>query len=168
MHESALLASVKAKVGESLKAGIFTASLGQATHHGIALKLKACAEAGFDGVEIAYQDLKHEAKDLEAHDLELTFEDALLQAAENIRSHCDDNHLTVINLQPFKNYDGLVSTTRHYEKISKFHTWLKICKILNTELIIVPSMFHSDPTVSTGTYTPDICWGLRGISMAPF
>lgn len=114
-------------------------SLGRAWVHGIDDKLKEASDAGFQGVEIFYEDLEYLAK---------TFGDLnetnLLQAAAYVRQVCDEFNLMIIGLQPFLFYEGLIDRTEHKAKIEKLKTWFKIVKILGTDLIQIPGNFQSE------------------------
>ncbi|MCJ1441168.1 MAG: hypothetical protein MMC23_001654 [Stictis urceolatum] len=120
-------------------------SVGRATQHELELKIKAIAEAGFQGVEVFYEDIKIPVRRTSG-----SFDYNLLRSATHFRYLCDIHGLTITCLQPFKNYEGLLSAQRHTEKIEKLRVWLKIAAILRVDLIILPSMFHADPVVSTG------------------
>lgn len=138
------------KLVDALPLGIASMNLGRASHHELEPKLAAAAAAGFKGIEVFYEDIKIPAR-RETASAGGTFEQNLLKSAAVFRSLCDKYNLTIFVLQPFKNYDGLLSQKRHDEKIAKLKNWFKMCKILGTNTIQIPSMFHQDPTVATGS-----------------
>ena len=123
--------------------GIATISLGSAYAHDIRSKLRACSEAGFKGIEMFYNDLAtsgHAEVDAK-------------ETAQVVRGVCNELGLRVINLQPFRDYEGLISAQQHREKIEELKGWLALCKILGTDLIGVPSNFVADPSITSGDST---------------
>lgn len=140
------------KLADALPLGIASMNLGRAAFHELEPKLSAAAAAGFKGVEVFYEDIKIPARRALAAAASgtTTFQDELIVSAQNFRNLCDKYNLTIFVFQPFKNYDGLLSQQRHDEKIEKLKHWFKLAKILRTDTIQIPSMFHRDPTVATG------------------
>lgn len=151
---------------ERLPVAIASMGLGRAAQHDLEKKIKACAEAGFNGIEVGnsfmpaclihaitssklfYEDIKLPARAMPTG----KFEDNLLKSAQTFRDLCDKYDLEIIVFQPFKNYEGLLSEKRHAEKIEKLKNWFRIAKVLGTNTIQIPSMFHQDPTVTTGDH----------------
>jgi 4-hydroxyphenylpyruvate dioxygenase len=134
------------KLIDHLPIAIASMSLGRAAHHDLETKLSAAAAAGFQGIELFYEDIKLPARAMTTG----TFEENLHISAQRFRDLCDKYSLKIFVFQPFKNYDGLLSPKRHAEKIAKLRNWLKVAKILGTDMIQIPSMFHRDPQVATG------------------
>ncbi|KAK6371458.1 hypothetical protein LTS17_008708 [Exophiala oligosperma] len=120
------------------RSAIASMSLGRAWVHDLEGKLREAAKAGFEGIEIFYEDLEYLAKKDGA---EVTPE-SLVAAAEHIRRVCDSLSLTIIGLQPFLFYEGLVDREEHAAKIEKLKTWFKIVKALGTDIIQIPSNFQ--------------------------
>jgi 4-hydroxyphenylpyruvate dioxygenase len=127
---------------DELPLAIASMCLGRAAHHELEPKLKAAADAGFQGVEVFYEDLKIPAQKWMTES-KATFEESLIRSANIFKDLCDKFGLIIICLQPFKNYDGLLSKERHQEKISKLHVWFKIAKTLQVDIIQIPSYFWS-------------------------
>jgi 4-hydroxyphenylpyruvate dioxygenase len=130
---------------DQLPIAIPSMCLGRAAHHELEPKLQAAAKAGFKGIEVFYEDIKIPAKKYMAS-TSSTFEQSLLHSAQEFRSLCDKFNLTIMCLQPFKNYEGLKSRKRHEEKIAKLHVWFTIVKILRTDIIQIPSCFWAEKT----------------------
>ncbi|KAL4893498.1 xylose isomerase-like protein [Aspergillus ambiguus] len=101
--------------------------------------LAQAANAGFEGVEIFYEDLEYLAKEKGALN-----DESLLAAARETRAICDQNGLKVIGLQPFLFYEGLVDRSQHEQKLQKVKVWFRIVKILGTDIIQIPSNFQSE------------------------
>ena len=129
-----------------LKPAIATVSLGRSTAgHGILAKLRRARLAGFDGVEVFFECLESLAREKQ-RDYGLDERSALIGAARAVRTTCEAENLTVVTLQPFLFYDGLVDQAAHLQKIETLHLWFKICHILNTDLIQIPTNFQRDGT----------------------
>lgn len=127
--------------------GITSLSLGRASVHRMEDKLRAAADAGFKGIEIFYEDLQYLARELSSQG---DMNSSLIAAAQEIRRLCDSFGMTVINLQPFMDYEGLISRELHQERISKLKTWFILCKTLGTDLIVITSVFPSPLPIATG------------------
>ncbi|KAI1500902.1 xylose isomerase-like protein [Biscogniauxia marginata] len=118
---------------------IFSTSLGRATVHNIDDKLEQAAIKGFKGIEIAYEDLEFAAKASSKTDQPSLAE--LSDAAAHVRQRCQDLGLTIISLQPFTGYDGLVDRAAHARMIEKIKAWFRLAKVLDTDTILVPATF---------------------------
>ena len=121
-----------------LKAGIASMSLGRAWVHQLPEKLDQAAAYGLSGVEIFYEDLEYLAKAQPGGEATV---DNQLAAARIIRDLCDERHLTVIGLQPFLFYEGLLDRKEHAAKIEKLRVWFRLAKILGTDVIQIPTNF---------------------------
>ncbi|OJJ00775.1 hypothetical protein ASPVEDRAFT_27487 [Aspergillus versicolor CBS 583.65] len=118
---------------------IMSASLGRAWVHALPNKITQAATAGFKGIEIFYEDLDYFARGI-SHS-ETPSPDALLNAADKIRSLCDSAGLDIIGLQPFLFYEGLKDREQHKRLIEKMKLWLQIAKSLGTDTIQIPANF---------------------------
>lgn len=115
---------------------ICTVSLGRAhAGHSLPHKLDIASKYGFEGIELFYEDLVEFSK--------TTFGDASdesqIAAAGIVRELCQARHLTIICLQPFMHYEGLVDRQRHDERIDEMHLWMELVHSLGTDLILLPS-----------------------------
>ena len=126
---------------------ITSLSVGRASVHGMEEKVQAAAEAGFNGIELFYEDLEMLARDIRGDEDIMS---SLKHAAHLIRSLCDSSGLKIINLQPFRDYEGLINRKHHEEKISELKNWLILCKILRTDMIVITSVFPSPLPTATG------------------
>lgn len=131
-------------------------SLGRAfAGHDLMFKLEQAAEAGFEGVEIFYEDLEYEAKtagflgiQAASYDDVAPSAESLLMASKKVRAKCDELGLVVIGLQPFMFYEGLKDRDEHAKLIEKMHFWFQIVKILGTDIIQIPTQFRQDNGVT--------------------
>lgn len=121
---------------ENCLPAIASMSLGRApAGHDFRYKMECAAKHGFKGMEIFFEDLESLSDGTTQSELD---------AAQNIRDICDTNGLTIIALQPFIFYEGLVDPAEHQKMIQKLHHWFKIVKILGTDIIQIPTQFQKD------------------------
>ncbi|KAM6509408.1 hypothetical protein FSOLCH5_012409 [Fusarium solani] len=118
---------------------LLSASLGRAWLHDFTKKAQQAAEAGFEGIEIFYEDLEYQAKQL--GDIKAPTIDHLLTTALHMRKVVDGLNLEVIGLQPFLFYEGLLDREQHARLIEKAKLWFKIAALLGTNTIQIPANF---------------------------
>ena len=122
-------------------------SLGRAWVHDLPPKFQAATTHGFQGVEVFYEDLCTLAKQLPNNpnpsNPVLTSENQL-QAARIIKTLLDSYHLTATCLQPFMHYEGLLDREEHARRVEEMKLWFKLAKILDTDLILIPSNFRTE------------------------
>ncbi|GKT67037.1 4-hydroxyphenylpyruvate [Colletotrichum tofieldiae] len=123
----------------TFRPALLSASLGRAWHHDFDKKAAEAARHGFQGIEVFYEDLEYVAKAL--HNVEVPSTDQLLAAATHTRKTLDDVGLTVIGLQPFLFYEGLLDREQHFRLIEKIKVWFKLAKTLGTNTIQIPANF---------------------------
>lgn len=133
----------------SLPVAVPTMTLGRAWIHDLDVKIAEARNAGFQGLEIFWDDLVCAAKRINPTSTEKD-EAAMLRATRYTKELCDTNGLVVMALQPFLNYDGVLDETKHQEHITKLKLWFKVAKILGTDLIQVPSQMNLEGT--TGNF----------------
>ncbi|PKS13040.1 hypothetical protein jhhlp_000381 [Lomentospora prolificans] len=118
---------------------LLSASLGRAWLHDFDEKAIQAAKAGFEGIEIFYEDIDYLARKLSS--TETPNNDQILDAARHIRATLDRLNLTVLGLQPFLFYEGLLDREEHTRLIEKIKLWFKIAKLLRTDTIQIPANF---------------------------
>jgi 4-hydroxyphenylpyruvate dioxygenase len=101
--------------------------------HSVERKLSMAAKHGLQGIELFYEDLADLATPQTPSNL--------LSAAAYVRSLCKSLGLEIICLQPFMHYEGLFDRSKHAERIEEMHLWIQLAKVLDTDLIQVPSTF---------------------------
>ncbi|CAJ2508601.1 Uu.00g136270.m01.CDS01 [Anthostomella pinea] len=116
---------------------IFSASLGRAWLHNLDDKLKQAADKGFKGIELFYEDLEYAAKGISKNNSPSS--EDLKAAAAYIHQLCQDLGLTILSLQPFGNYDGLLDRAQHDRMIEKLKFWFELAKVLRTDAIGIPA-----------------------------
>ncbi|KAL2853587.1 hypothetical protein BJX68DRAFT_274769 [Aspergillus pseudodeflectus] len=121
---------------------IMSASLGRAWAHGLVHKIACASAAGFNGIEIFYEDLEYHARSLaNLPQTASPSDDTLLTAASNIHTLCTTHNLTIIGLQPFLFYEGLKDRAQHAKLITKMKLWLHLAHALHTNTIQIPANF---------------------------
>ncbi|KAK4547734.1 hypothetical protein LTR36_000692 [Oleoguttula mirabilis] len=109
-------------------------SLGRAWVHDLPEKLDQAAKYGLD-IELFYEDLEYVAKSIPGGP---GFQN-LLAAAKIVRSLCDERGISIMCLQPFMHYEGLIDRQKHARRIEEMKLWLELAKILGANLISIPS-----------------------------
>ena len=109
-------------------------SLGRAWVHDIRPKLDAAAHYRFD-IEVFYEDLLYLARSLPGG----ASADNQLKAASIIRSLCDERNISIVCLQPFMCYEGLRDREAHATRIEEMKLWIRLAKVLGTDIISIPS-----------------------------
>ncbi|KAK3077958.1 hypothetical protein LTS18_008806 [Coniosporium uncinatum] len=112
-------------------------SLGRAAQHDFTNKLNQARKYGFKGIELFYEDVEHFASQMIGGATETNIE----LASKKIWKLCDERDITIICLQPFMHYEGLKDRKEHERKIEKMRFWLRLAKILRTDIIQIPSNF---------------------------
>lgn len=113
------------------------------------LKLAAISQAGFTGIELAYQDLVSFANLHLLRDVEEDDYDALCEAADEARHLCGHYNLKIVILQPFSNFEGWPEHSD--ERMTAFKNargWIRIMKALGTDMLQVGSTDVPSPPVS--------------------
>ncbi|KAM0542089.1 hypothetical protein ACHAPJ_012952 [Fusarium lateritium] len=123
----------------TFRPAILSASLGRAWLHDFANKAQQASIHGFQGIEVFYEDLEYESKKL--YSVESPSNDQILLAASHIRQLLSKLNLTVIGLQPFLFYEGLLDRDQHARLLEKVKLWFKIAKALGTNTIQIPANF---------------------------
>ncbi|PLB43744.1 putative 4-hydroxyphenylpyruvate dioxygenase [Aspergillus steynii IBT 23096] len=129
--------------------GIASMSLGRPGIHPLPNKLHQAALHGYSGIELFFDDLSHLAETSHGGDL--------LAAAHHVHSLCTSLNLSIICLQPFAFYEGLLdrSQTEHL-LTEKLPLWFQLSRILHTDLIQIPSNFlPADPQTGAPRTTGD-------------
>ncbi|KAH8703792.1 xylose isomerase-like protein [Talaromyces proteolyticus] len=131
----------------ALKIGIPTMSLGRPGLHSLDDKLHVAAQHGFQGIELFIDDL-----------VQTRFNNSLLKAAQHTSAVCKSLNLTVICLQPFSFYEGLLDRTQTSTLLTqKLPLWFELARILETDLIQIPANFlPTDPETGAPRTSGDL------------
>ena len=124
-------------------------SLGRAWVHSLPNKLDQAAANHFSGIEVFFEDLEYLARSQSNLPSSATpSPEASLHAAHTIRTLCDERDLTIIGLQPFMHYEGLLDRIEHASRIEKLKLWFNIAKVLGTDTIQIPANFLAKEEIS--------------------
>ncbi|KAK8194791.1 xylose isomerase-like protein [Phyllosticta capitalensis] len=126
------------------RAAISSMSLGRAWVHSLTAKLDQAAAHGIKGIEFFYEDLEYLAREFPGGATAAN----QLRAAVLIRQWCDVRGITIICLQPFMHYEGLRDRSEHASRIEQMRLWIRLAKVLETDLIAIPSSFLPASQVS--------------------
>lgn len=122
---------------------IATVSLGRApAGHGLITKIQQAASKGFSGVEVFFECLDFYAREIEGVKTAAS-RPALLEAARRVRKVCDELPMTVVCLQPFMGFEGILNEKEREEKFDLLRFWFELCRLLGTDLIQIPANFMS-------------------------
>jgi 4-hydroxyphenylpyruvate dioxygenase len=115
------------------------------------------AAHGFQGIELFFDDLDCYAV--------RTFSGDHLEAARRVRLMCERLGLSIICLQPFSLYEGLLDRAQSDSLVTdKLPKWFQIARALGTDLIQVPSNFLGpDPQTGLPRTTGDRCVIVRDL-----
>ncbi|KAL4876861.1 xylose isomerase-like protein [Aspergillus karnatakaensis] len=117
---------------------ITTSSLGLHPSHTLPEKLTAAASTGFTSIEIVYQELLD-------YGLTQTPPVDATNAARTIAHLCHSLNITVLALNPFKNFEGHNSPIS--SRLESAKQWIEIAKVLGAKYLQVPSQFDTENSV---------------------
>lgn len=100
---------------------------------------------GFQAIELFFEDLVDLTKSMPGGDQPSN----QLAAAAVIRQLCDDRELSILCLQPFMHYEGLLNRELHRKRLNDARFWVHLAHILGTDMILLPSSFLSPSEVSS-------------------
>jgi 4-hydroxyphenylpyruvate dioxygenase len=153
-------------MGAGFVPAIASQSLGRACYHSFEHKLRLCEQYGFESIELFVGDLDSVANSLPASHppspagtsfIESTqVQERQIAAAQYIRELCVQHRLGILCLQPFMHYEGrrrrrddASSLPSHASAIHKLHFWIRLARLVGTDLIQIPSNFLP-PTECSG------------------
>lgn len=112
--------------------------------HSFSHKLDMAQAYGYKGIELFYEDLADIAHQL---DNETTAQNEI-QAAEIIQKMCAQRDLSILCLQPFAGYEGLLDRDEHTKRLEQLKFWFQLAKTLGTDIVQIPSSFLPTSQVS--------------------
>ncbi|KAI0179084.1 xylose isomerase-like protein [Hypoxylon sp. FL1284] len=117
---------------------ITSMSLGRCSAgHSLPYKLDMAQLYGFTGIELFHEDLLDVAQQLPGG----ATEENELEAARVIRQLCQERGLTIVCLQPFAHYEGLLDRQAHLERLDQLSFWFELARVLGTDMVQIPSNF---------------------------
>ncbi|OTB02716.1 hypothetical protein M426DRAFT_61698 [Hypoxylon sp. CI-4A] len=143
---------------------ITSMSLGRSyAGHSLPHKLDMARLYGYRGIELFYEDLLQVAEQIP----DGTTENRELEAAQIIRQLCQERGLTIVCLQPFAHYEGLVDRQEHLRRLEQLSSWFQVARALGTDMVQIPSNFLpssellEDPSVAVADLREVADMGLR-------
>ncbi|KAK2603997.1 hypothetical protein QQS21_003833 [Conoideocrella luteorostrata] len=129
---------------------ITSISLGRSgAGHDFVHKMNVAQQYGYTGIELFHDDLATIAQQLPGGMTSLNE----LEAAHIIYRICQQRGLSIICLQPFWHYEGLLDRKQHEAHIEKLMCWFQLAAALRTDMIQIPSNFLPSDQLSVD---PDI------------
>lgn len=120
------------------KLAITSMSLGySAAGHKFCDRMAMASKYGYAGIELFYGDLIAMAEALPGGSSPAN----QIEAAGMIRSICDHYEISIICLQSFQQYEGLIDREKHEELIEKMMLWFQLADALGTDMIHISANF---------------------------
>lgn len=127
--------------GTNIPTSYATCSIGyNPDTHTLPLKLKAIADAGFDGIELSMPDILAYGKLLDGKEPEVTDYDTLVRLGKKIKDLAAQNNLKIMMLQPFANFEGWPRGSKErQDAFTRAKGWLRIMEAVGTDMLQVGS-----------------------------
>ena len=123
---------------------ISSLSLGRAVAHDLPSKLLQAEIHGIEGIEIFQEDLEYLAKSAPGG----LIPENEIEAAHAVRQLCDERSISIVCLQPLWYDEGILDPTAHLCRLSQLKHRIRLAKILDSDLILIPSTFLSADLLS--------------------
>ncbi|EMR65405.1 3-dehydroshikimate dehydratase [Eutypa lata] len=115
--------------------------------HSLAHRLDMAHKYGYRGIELFYDDLLSIVTELGLG--ETTSHTNQLLAARVVRDMCAARNISILTLQPFANYEGLVDRAAHAQRLAELQAlWFPLAHALGTDIIQIPSSYLPPDQVS--------------------
>ena len=108
-------------------------------------KLKAIADAGWQGIELGFPDLLSFASQQLGGDVGAQDFDVLCDTAEEVKRLCEEQKLKIVMLQPFSNFEGWEPHSEEREDaFRRAKGWIRIMETVGCDMLQVnsPSIFQ--------------------------
>lgn len=114
-----------------------TVSVGTPSHP-LEEKLKAIAEAGFQGIELGFPDLLSFASKNLGKDVGPQEFDMLCNAGLEVKRMCKEMGLKIVMLQPFANFEGWnPQSEERKDAFRRVKGWIRIMEAVGTDMLQV-------------------------------
>ncbi len=112
----------------------------------LAQKLKAIADAGFQGIELGFPDLLSFASQTYNKDVNAQDFDTLCDAGREVKNMCEEVALKIVMLQPFSNFEGWPKDSEGREDaFRRAKGWIRIMQTVGTDMLQVRSLLAEPP-----------------------
>ncbi|KAI2622304.1 xylose isomerase-like protein [Hypoxylon sp. NC1633] len=115
--------------------------------HSLEHKMDMAQLYGYKGVELFHEDLIQVAQQIPRG----TAAEKELEAAAYIRRLCEERGITVVCLQPFMHYEGLLDRKANLQRIEQLKFWFRLAQALGTDMVQIPSNFLPPSELSDDT-----------------
>ncbi|KAI3321559.1 3-dehydroshikimate dehydratase [Xylariaceae sp. AK1471] len=137
--------------GAKVPTSYATCSIGYKDSHTLPLKLKAIAEAGFDGIELSMPDILAYGKQLNGQEPDPKDYDTLVEIGKAIKPLVQELNLKILMLQPFANFEGWRRGSEEREDaFDRAKGWMRIMEAVGTDMLQVGS--SDAPGISETTF----------------
>ena len=128
--------------GAPLPTSFASCSIGHKPSHTLPLKLKAIADAGFEGIELSMPDILAYGAFLHPQGKEPAPDDydALESVGREIRTQVAEHGLRILMLQPFANFEGWPRGSKEREEaFARAKGWMRVMRAVGTDMLQVGS-----------------------------
>ncbi|KAL8741937.1 MAG: hypothetical protein Q9190_005512 [Brigantiaea leucoxantha] len=133
-----------------------TVSIGT-PHTPLDQKLRAIADAGFQGIELGFPDLLSFASTFHNAKVDAQDFDAICKACQQVKEMCQAAGLKIVMLQPFSNFEGWAPQSAEREDaFLRAKGWIKIMDAVGTDLLQVGSTDSPHATASFDVLAADL------------
>jgi sugar phosphate isomerase/epimerase len=109
-------------------------------------RLEAIGKAGFTAIELSFPDILAYGEQLLGHEIPPDDYNQLTSVAGEIRTLCKANHLSVLMLQPFANFEGWPKDSpERRDAFERAAGWIEIMKAVGTDMLQVHYSFPLNP-----------------------
>lgn len=105
--------------------------------HSLVHKLDMARLYGYRGIELFHEDLLDVAQQLPGG----ATSSNELHAAHIISKLCKDRSLSIVCLQPFAHFEGLLDRRAHLKRLEQLAFWFQLARALGTDMVQIPSSF---------------------------
>lgn len=101
-------------------------------------KLEAIAAAGFNAIELNFQDIVKYASEVLGREVAENNYAELITVAGQIRKLCETYSLKILMLQPFANWEGWPHETIDYkDAVTRANGWIEVMNVVGTDMLQV-------------------------------
>lgn len=134
-HDRSSMASYK---GQRIPTCYATCSIGHKKEHNLPAKLKAISEAGFEAIELSMPDILSYGQELRGKDVDAKDYSTLSEVGSEIKKLCQQNHLKVLMMQPFANFEGWPKDSeKRKDAFERAKGWMDIMEAVGTNMLQV-------------------------------
>ena len=124
--------------GKKVPSCYATCSIGHKKEHGLAAKLAAISQAGFDAIELSMPDITTFASDMTGKEVGPKDFSTLVEVGKKIKELCEQHQLKILMLQPFANFEGWPKdSSERQDAFDRARGWISIMEAVGTDMLQV-------------------------------